>query len=55
MTPTNEFNDIRFLECKNQFDEKYNELSTPLRLIAKNYAKRKLPKLTKLISVNNNS
>jgi hypothetical protein len=48
MSPSsaNHFHDVRFLECKNQFDEKYNELSNPLKLIVKNYPKLKLPKLS---------
>jgi len=43
-----EFHDIRFLECKNQFDEKYNEISNPLKLILNKYPKKKrlLPKLS---------
>ena len=46
-----EFHDLRFLECKNQFDEKYNEISNPLKLILKKYPKKKriLPKLTQNI------
>jgi hypothetical protein len=46
-----EFHDIRFLECKNQFDEKYNEISNPLKLILKKYPKKKriLPKLSQNI------
>jgi len=43
-----EFHDIRFLECKNQFDEKFNEISNPLKLILNKYPKKKrlLPKLS---------
>jgi hypothetical protein len=46
-----EFHDLRFLECKNQFDEKYNEISNPLKLILKKYPKKKriLPKLSQNI------
>ena len=42
----NNFNDLRFLECKNQFDEKYNEISFPLKIILNKYPKKiKLPKI----------
>jgi hypothetical protein len=46
-----EFHDLRFLECKNQFDEKYNEISNPLKLILKRYPKKRriLPKLSQNI------
>ena len=46
-----DFHDLRFLECKNQFDEKYNEISNPLKLILKKYPKKKrlLPKLSQNI------
>ena len=48
MSPSlgNHFHDVRFLECKNQFNEKYNEISSPLKLLVKNYPKIKLPKLS---------
>ena len=51
MIPTNNnFNDLRFLECKNKFDEKFNEISTPLKLIIKKYPnKMKLPKISQNI------
>ncbi len=42
----NNFNDVRFLECKNQFDEKYNELSNPLKLMIRHCPKKKLPKIS---------
>ena len=43
-----DFRDLRFLECKNKFDERYNEIENPLKLIMlKKYPKRKvLPKLS---------
>ena len=50
----NNFNDLRFLECKNKFDEKFNEISTPLKLIIKKYPKKmKLPKISQNIFGNN--
>ena len=41
-----DFNDIRFLHCKNEFDEKINEMASPLKLMMlKNKKIFKLPKL----------
>ena len=49
------FHDLRFLECKNQFDEKFNEISNPLKLIMKKYPKKiKLPKISQNFLGNNN-
>ena len=56
LTPSYEtFHDLRFLECKNEFEVKINELSEPLKIMIKNYPKKiKLPKLSKNIFSNNN-
>ena len=42
-----EFNDVRFLHCKNEFDEKINEMVNPLQLIIEKNPKIifRLPKL----------
>ena len=56
MIPSYEkFRDLRFFDCKNQFDEKFNEISNPLKLIIKKYPKKiKLPKISKNLFGNNN-
>ena len=55
MVPSTEkFNDLRFLECKNQFEEKINEISNPLKLIIKRYPRKiKLPKISQKLFGNN--
>ena len=46
-TTKSDFNDIRFLNCKNEFDEKINEMVNPLKLIfMKNPKLLKLPRLS---------
>ena len=51
---TEKFNDLRFLECKNQFEEKLNEISNPLKLIIKRYPRIiKLPKISQNLFGNN--
>ena len=41
-----EFNDVRFLYCKNEFNEHINEMENPLKLIMGRSTKRyRLPKL----------
>ena len=47
--PKSDFNDVRFLQCKNEFDEKINEMANPLKLICE-----KNPKLFKLPKLNTN-
>ena len=44
-----EFNDMRFLHCKNEFDEKINEMINPIKLILE-----KNPKIFKLPKLNTN-
>ena len=45
--PKSDFNDVRFLQCKNEFDEKINEMANPLKLICERNPKLfKLPKLS---------
>ena len=47
--PKKEFNDIRFLQCKNEFEEKIHEMDNHLKLI---YEKN--PKLFRLPKLNTN-
>ena len=42
----NEFNDVRFLHCKNEFNDNISEMENPIKLIMEKNSKRyKLPKL----------
>ena len=55
LSSIDKFHDLRFLECKKEFDEKFNEISSPLKLIVKKFPKKiKLPKLSQNIFDNNN-
>ena len=47
--PQREFNDMRFVYCKNEFDEKLNEMINPIKLIIE-----KNPKIFRLPKFNSN-